>query len=111
MLTPNCGCVGAIINSLVATLYLFHFVMFFLIIFYVEGRLGGDLILIDECVLITFADDLEHCHHSEVTWSLPHGCVLSQILAAQMLCDLDIESLYPHYERISSYLSQHPDER
>ncbi|KAG7478122.1 hypothetical protein MATL_G00077090 [Megalops atlanticus] len=42
---------------------------------------------------------------------LPKDCVLSKILQAQMLDNLDIEGLYPLYKRVEQYLEEFPKER
>ncbi|XP_038596648.1 inositol-pentakisphosphate 2-kinase isoform X2 [Tachyglossus aculeatus] len=42
---------------------------------------------------------------------LPKGCLLYKTLQAQMLDMLDIEGLYPLYNRIEQYLEEFPEER
>ncbi|TFK04982.1 vacuolar protein sorting-associated protein 4A [Platysternon megacephalum] len=42
---------------------------------------------------------------------LPRGCLLYKTLQAQMLDMLDIEGLYPLYNRVEQYLEEFPEER
>ncbi|KAK1161452.1 inositol-pentakisphosphate 2-kinase-like [Acipenser oxyrinchus oxyrinchus] len=42
---------------------------------------------------------------------LPKDCVLSKILQAQMLDNVDIEGLHPLYNRVEQYLGEFPKER
>ncbi|XP_028680114.1 inositol-pentakisphosphate 2-kinase isoform X1 [Erpetoichthys calabaricus] len=42
---------------------------------------------------------------------LPKDCVLSKILQAQTLDNLDIEGLYPLYRRVQQHLEEFPEER
>ncbi|MBN3325799.1 IPPK kinase, partial [Atractosteus spatula] len=49
--------------------------------------------------------------HRKGNTCLPKDCVLSKILQAQMLDNLDIEGLYPLYKRVEQYLEEFPKER
>lgn len=42
---------------------------------------------------------------------LPKGCLLYKTLQVQMLDLLDIEGLYPLYNRVERYLEEFPEER
>ncbi|XP_053157051.1 inositol-pentakisphosphate 2-kinase isoform X2 [Hemicordylus capensis] len=45
------------------------------------------------------------------TSGLPRGCLLYKTLQAQMLDMLDIEGVYPLYNRVEQYLEEFPNER
>ncbi|XP_033106076.1 inositol-pentakisphosphate 2-kinase-like [Anneissia japonica] len=43
--------------------------------------------------------------------SLPSGCILDRILKVQQYDDLDIEGIYPLYQRLQEHLAHHPEDR
>lgn len=49
--------------------------------------------------------------HKLESSGLPRGCLLYKTLQAQMLDMLDIEGLYPLYNRVEQYLEEFPEER
>ncbi|KAK9406256.1 inositol-pentakisphosphate 2-kinase [Crotalus adamanteus] len=64
------------------------------------------------CEASAFSKELVRNAKNKVeTSGLPKGCLLYKTLQAQMLDTLDIEGIYPLYNRVEQYLEEFPKER